>query len=100
MDVDKSGTVSKEEFEKVTLTPKGQAWMSAMELGSGEINGLFSILQGGNGEINYDEFLLGAKRLRGFAHSVDMVILLHKQDRMMTELEHLNAAIRSGMSTG
>jgi len=85
------GFVSWEEFDAVISTDRVTEYLSALDLEVGEVHELFKMLDHGDGQISFDEFLEGVKRLKGEAKSMDLVKLqadVNKMCRVMVEVAH------------
>merc|ERR1719400_1008255 len=66
---DKSGDglISLHEFEDILTNPKVQGFLELLELQSSEVKGLFDLLDPGDGNIPYDDFVSGIWKLKGQA---------------------------------
>jgi len=67
------GAISLEEFKQMAHIPEVQMHFAALDLQIEEVCDLFSMLDAGNGQVNYDEFCAGIMRLKGQARSLDVV---------------------------
>ena len=76
LDSDGSGALDETEFKRALKDPRFKIWMAALDLQSSDAENLFKLLDDGDGEISYQEFLAGAKRLKGTAQSIDLVTLM------------------------
>jgi len=82
LDKDADTKLSREEFNEVKVDPELTVWLSALDIDPGDLEGLFNLLDGGDGLVSVDEFLNGATRLRGPAKSIDMAHVLTSMDKM------------------
>lgn len=83
-DVDNSGYLDLEEFEKHLEDHRVRAYLHYLGLDPDEAKGLFKLLDLGNdGKVGRKEFVLGCMRLKGPAKNVDMATLLYENKRMM-----------------
>jgi len=91
MEADESGdgTVNKEEFESLIHNPRARAGLSAMELEMHEVEGLFQLLDDGDGTVSFDEFLKGVVKLKGQARSQDVLAILHESKKLMHALRSI-----------
>lgn len=81
-DLDRSGTLSWEEFESHLQHPKVKAYFQTLDLDVTQAHIVFELLDvDGSNQVTVDEFLEGCMRLKGQARSVDvnMLLLLHKK---------------------
>uniref|UniRef100_A0A7S2Q899 EF-hand domain-containing protein n=1 Tax=Zooxanthella nutricula TaxID=1333877 RepID=A0A7S2Q899_9DINO len=77
-DVDRSGTLSWNEFKTHLASPTVKAYFQALDLDVSHAHLLFTLLdEDGNDEVSLDEFLNGCMRLRGEAKSVDLNMLVY-----------------------
>jgi len=86
-DKDGSGNLSLQEFKRIVTNERMAYRLSCMGLGVEDINTLFVLLEGGDGEVSMDEFLQGAMRIRGPAKSQDMVRMMYDFSRMLADLK-------------
>jgi len=84
-DVDKSGTLSWEEFRNHLQNPTVRAYFNGIGLDVSQAHALFELLDtDGNDSVTIDEFLDGCMRLKGEAKSVD-THMLHMMVQRMSE---------------
>jgi len=76
LDQNEDGMLSRAEFDLVTRDEELKIWMSALDIEPDDLEGLFNLLDTGDGMVSMEEFLMGATRVRGNAKSIDMVHLL------------------------
>ncbi|CAJ1394829.1 unnamed protein product [Effrenium voratum] len=76
MDVDCSGTITKDEFDATLNDERVIAYFNAMKLDVREAECFFRLLDYDNsGEVSYQEFVDGCWKLQGEARSLDMKII-------------------------
>jgi len=85
MDTDGNGHLSRGEFNAITEDKGLKHWMESLDINPDDLQGLFDMLDTGDGFVSADEFLMGATRLRGSARSLDVAQLLVSVAR----LEHI-----------
>lgn len=80
-EIDESGDghVTKEEFGTLLHDHRVLTWLAALDLDVEQCEGLFSLLDNGDGKISFQEFVQGVHRLKGPARSVDMITVSHGQ---------------------
>lgn len=88
-DVDGSGTLSRSEFEKLLHNEEISRYLTIIGLEMYEVEALFNVLDDGDGEISYSEFIGGCLRLKGAARAVDAVMIMHEQNRMMQAMANI-----------
>merc|ERR1719210_59676 len=85
MDTDGDGQLSRKEFEAVTHNKELMHWMESLDINPDDLQGLFEMLDTGDGVVSSDEFLMGATRVRGHARNIDVAQLMVTVGR----LEHM-----------
>merc|ERR1719487_333546 len=93
VDMDRSGTLSKDEFNVVMANPKVKTWLQVLELEVHDAEALFRLLDDGDGEVTYDEFLKGVMRLKGQARSIDVVAIMRSGDKTLDLCKRLQSQI-------
>jgi len=68
--------LSRVEFDKMATEPSLKAWMGALDIDAGDLEGLFDLIDTGDGLISIEEFICGGQRLKGTAKNIDMAHLL------------------------
>merc|ERR1712048_755761 len=76
MDASGDGLLSREEMTVVMTDPQVIANLAAMDLHDCVDHDIFCMLDNGNGEVTYEEFMKGVLRMRGPARSVDLLEVL------------------------
>lgn len=94
-DVDRSGTISWEEFSALITTPVVQAYFKEIDVDIGDAEVFYNaLLDMGNGmEPQLETFLSGCERLRGFATSIDMQSLLGQGRHMHQRMMHIGRRV-------
>lgn len=86
-DLDHSGTICYDEFEKALKTREMQEVFVHLDLDIGEARGLFHLLDvDGTGAVDCEEFITGCHRLRGAAKAIDLTLLARQVSEMF---EHI-----------
>merc|ERR1712194_45284 len=89
-DMDGSGTLSKEEFQKHLSCKEGKAFFQALDLDVQQASVLFDVLDADQcNEVTLEEFVEGCFQLRGDARSIDVNMLLLYNRRLSTQLEEV-----------
>lgn len=88
-DTSGDGFVSYEEFQEVLTHPRINTYFSVLEIDVHEVESLFSLLDNGDGKISYEEFLGGVTRLKGWARSQDVIMILHCQTKLLRSCHNL-----------
>lgn len=94
-DVDGTGSITMEEFTALLDSPQVRTWLSVLELEVREVDGLFQLLDNGDGLISFEEFLSGVMRLRGGAKTVDLVTLLYENKKLAGQIRAINKSIEN-----
>jgi len=83
-DVDGTGTLSLEEFEKYLGDEKVQAYFQSFELDVTQARTLFNLLDlDESNDVGIDEFVEGCMRMKGSARSIDVNMLLYENEKMI-----------------
>lgn len=98
--LDKSGDgyLTWAEFSAVLSSPKLQHWLGTLELETDDLVNLFNMMDDGDGEISLEDFLHGARHLRGSARSIDVAEVLATSRRTEAKIEAVLTLI--GQITG
>jgi len=81
-DLDNSGSISWEEFQRTLENEQMQAFLKSIELDISEARGLFKLLDvDESDEVPIDEFVTGCFRLKG--KSLDLSSIMHENKKMM-----------------
>jgi len=89
VDVSGKGTLNLEEFETVVSNTSVKTWLQVLELEVHDAHSLFHILDDGDGEVTYEEFLQGVMRVKGQARSMDVVALMRSSDKSLAATKEL-----------
>jgi len=73
LDASGDGVLTRDEFDEVLQDERIRVWFSALEVDFQEVEGLFDLLDDGDGEISQEEFLKGIKAMKGTARGTDML---------------------------
>jgi len=82
MDESGDGTITYDEFESMMSNPDVKAYLSVLDLEVHETKTLFHLLDGGDGQITYGEFIEGILRMKGQARSIDLICLQKDVSRL------------------
>merc|ERR1711976_331555 len=95
-DVDKSGTVTWEEFQGYFRDEKIKAYFMALELDMTSAHKIFDLLDHDqSGELELVEFVEGCIQLRGNAKMVDISILQEGAKELSDNVDSVHTLIRS-----
>jgi len=91
IDSDNSGSISKEEFEEHLHDPRVQAFFASLELEATDALNLFKLLETDldhedDDDIDVEDFVMGCLRLKGYAKSCDMAVLMKDNKQLYREL--------------
>jgi len=100
MDTDGDGQLCRREFDAVTRNHELKLFMESLDINPDDLQGLFDMLDTGDGFVSADEFLMGATRVRGQARNIDVAQLMvtvarleHMMERKMEHMTELFAKI-------
>jgi len=86
-DVDKTETLTWDEFRRHLENPKMERFLKIVDLDTQEAWDLFHLLDiHGRGEIHADDFVNGCVRVTGTAKAIDLVTLMHQYKVTMEKL--------------
>jgi len=77
------GTLDKEEFRKIMNDKDVSTWMASMELDTGDIDTLYSLIDDGDEAVSVEELIAGVAKLKGTARRLDLAILMRDHRRLM-----------------
>ncbi|CAK0802514.1 unnamed protein product, partial [Prorocentrum cordatum] len=98
MDVDGSGTVSREEILGFVNDERVQYYLTALGLDVDDAERLFVLLdENRDGEIELDQFLSGCLRLKGSARSIDVCSLIHQSRQLCKRIEEIDVLLHDFM---
>jgi len=89
------GMVSKAEFNKVLQLEEVRKVLRDLEMDPHEAHGLFALIDDGDGNISFEEFLSGTLRLKGSAKSVDVIALLYENQKTAKKLNEISMEIEA-----
>lgn len=81
IDVDKSGTLSMHELKVMLKDDQTQAWLKALGIIPHEVKGLFTLMDDGDDEISFCEFITGIMRLKD--PKVDLATILYENKKLL-----------------
>jgi len=93
MDVSQDGVVSKEEFLQLCQDPTIRSYMTSLDVDVNDGSHLFKLLDDGDGNLTYDEFIGGMMRFKGSAKAIDVIYLQREVEWLQMELLRLSHAI-------
>jgi len=99
MDKDGDGTLDRDEFDQMCENPQITSWLTVLGLEMYEVQGLFDLLDDGDGRVAYQEFVGGCLRLKGNARAIDSVLVMHGQTKILDHIESITETL-SRMSRG
>merc|ERR1711972_467722 len=95
VDASGDGRLNIEEFECIVENAMVKTWLQVLELEVHDAQALFRLLDNGDGEITYEEFLTGVLRLKGQARTMDVVSIMHSTDRTLEAVRHIQSQMNS-----
>jgi hypothetical protein len=98
-DTSGDGMIDRDEFETILEDDRMKVWLEALGLEVYEVQALFNLLCDDVGEISYEDFLGGAKRMKGQAKAIDSITIMHGQHKLKNSIFALNEQICEGLST-
>merc|ERR1719487_2084336 len=94
MDVDGSGCITVDEFERRLQEERVMAYFNAMKLDVSDARTLFSLLDHDNScEVEIKEFLAGCYKLQGESRSLDMKIMQMEVRYLAEEIHEIREAM-------
>jgi len=89
LDKNSDAMLTRTEFDQVKEDPVLKDYMNALDINPDDLEGLFNLLDSGDGLVSVEEFLMGATRVRGTAKSIDIAHLLASVDKLQRSLMEL-----------
>jgi len=89
-DTSGDGSLSRTEFEGMLENPAVLNMLHVLELEIYEVTALYNLLDDGEGEVSFEEFLSGAMRLKGSAKAIDAITIAHEQHKIIHKVNHLS----------
>merc|ERR1712060_956989 len=83
------GMIDIDEFERVMSFASMKNYLSILELDVDETRNMFNLLDDGDGQISFEEFVKGVMRLKGGARSQDVIAVMHGNQKILDYLHHL-----------
>jgi len=85
LDQDGDESITADEFKQGLQKPEVRDFISAMQVEISDAEKFFAMLdEDGSGEVDLVEFVTGMQRLRGEAKSVDIHMMLHENQKMLS----------------
>lgn len=91
------GRITWDEFVLLLNNEEVKNWLSHLGFDVVEISGLFKLLDGGDGEIEFDELLSGVMRIKGGAKHVDLLTLLYENQKLHHRLHEVKVQLNRVM---
>ncbi|CAK9066434.1 unnamed protein product [Durusdinium trenchii] len=88
-DISGDGFIDFSEFKRLLEHPQLQVWLYQLEIETGDLEGLFRLLDDGDGEISLEEFEAGVMKLKGFARAFDLNKLQRQVRKMNAKMDLL-----------
>merc|ERR1740121_3467142 len=88
-DTNKDGIITCEEFKHILQNKQVRTWMAALEVQVGDADGLFALMDDGDGYLTLDEIVSAISRLKGSARSIDLVHMKHEMTLNLAHMEEV-----------
>merc|ERR1740138_463567 len=85
-DADGDAEINKQEFVAICSNPAVNKWLGAMGLRAADSEGLFDLLDDGDGKITPAMLVTGTNKLKGPARSLDLAHLSQKNGQREREI--------------
>merc|ERR1719265_356951 len=95
VDENSDGLISRKELDVALANPLTRPWLQMLEIDAHDTRQLFDMLDDGDGEISFDEFLGSALRLKGWARSIDSFTIMRNLNKIMRAVEGQHRQPRS-----
>jgi len=92
-DTSGDGLLSPDEFEEMLRNPAVISMLQVLELEMYEVTALYNLLDDGEGEVSFEEFLSGAMRLKGNARAIDAITIAHEQHKIKAKISDLSEGV-------
>ncbi|CAK9084914.1 Sodium channel protein type 4 subunit alpha (Sodium channel protein skeletal muscle subunit alpha) (Sodium channel protein type IV subunit alpha) (Voltage-gated sodium channel subunit alpha Nav1.4) [Durusdinium trenchii] len=89
MDLSQDGVVTKEEFLQLCQDPTIRSYMTSLDVDVNDGSHLFKLLDDGDGNLTYEEFIAGMMRFKGSAKAIDVIYLQREVEWIQQELLRL-----------
>lgn len=93
------GHVDWNEFQDIISDRRLTMQLQALDFDANVCEGMFGLLDDGDGKISFQEFIAGVKRLKGPAKSVDVVIMAQQQTKMFDSLAKIELKLEHQISS-
>jgi len=97
-DKDGSGSVDWSEFIAMIQNPRVRAWLGVLELDVTDMSTVFSLLDDGDGRIEFEEFIAGVMKCRGAARGVDVVSLISELRLVTSQVKAIKRGLPKGLA--
>jgi hypothetical protein len=98
-DTSGDGHVDWNEFQDIISDRRLTMQLQALDFDANVCEGMFGLLDDGDGKISFQEFIAGVKRLKGPAKSVDVVIMAQQQTKMFDSLAKIELKLEHQISS-
>jgi len=88
-DRDASGTIDWTEFKVMIRDHRVRAWLGALDFTAADMATIFTVLDDGDGQIEFDEFIDGVMRCKGHARGIDALTLLSRLRQITMFIEEI-----------
>lgn len=95
-DKDGGGSVTEREFCVMLQHPRVKTILNLMEIDTADAQGLFRLLDDGDGHLYRDELCAAVARIRGNAKSSDVLTLMYLSEQMQMQLKEIQELIVKG----
>lgn len=95
MDESGDGTITYDEFQGMLANPDVKAYLSVLDLEVHETKTLFHLLDGGDGQITYAEFIEGILRMKGQARAIDVICVQRDLSRLTDSVSAIRDMLRA-----
>jgi voltage-gated sodium channel len=92
------GLVDYDEFQNVIHDHRVLTWLAALDLDIEQCEGMFALLNGGDGKISFQEFVKGVQRLKGDAKAIDLTMLMNRHADLTALVISLTRKVESIMA--
>jgi len=94
------GMIDWSEFRVLLEYPEAKALFSSIEFDTHEMESLFKLLDDGDGQVSFEEFLSGILRMKGTARSQDVLALMHDNRKILRQLDMLGLRVDGSCAPG
>jgi hypothetical protein len=85
--------MTSDELHSMLQHPDIEHWLDIIGLESHEIEGLFCVLDDGDGIVSHNELVNGIMRLSGGVRVIDTVMIMHNQKMIVKKLDQVDAQV-------